>query len=238
MPPKKSPKKTGKKKSTKQEPTVIKTVEAKPPAHSEAKNSLLLFTIANSDRQSMARLVSHYGFGEVLTTVDINGSTPVHIAVRKNDTRILQDLVSHNKINLNTLEYKAVGGYSALHHACLNSFHSAMSILLEAGANPNVKCDSVNGETPLQIACRLGDVRSGRILLNHGASPEIKDNFGNNASFWAYKYHNDAFSRELELPPVKTPSAQDFIALLIQKNPRFQLPAVKAAKKKSTKKKK
>lgn len=232
MPPKK---KGGAKKVKKvklDKPKVPESLpDTKVPAHSESKNSFLLFTIANSDKQSMNRLLTHYGYSDSLNAVDINGSNAIHIATRKNELPILEQLLAiQPPININALEYKIVGGFSAVHHACLNGFHQALEMLLRNGANPNIKCDSTNGETPLQICCKKNNLRDAQLLMKHGAQPELKDNFGNNASFWAYKYHNDQLARELDLPPVKTASAQDFLAILLKNNPRFTLPSVKAAK--------
>lgn len=60
----------------------------------------------------------------------------------------------------------------------------------------------------------------------------MKDNYGNNASFWAYKYGQRDLIQELNLPIPKSPTAEEFLALLIQKNPKFQLPSIKIKVKK------
>jgi len=227
MPPKK--KVSTKKKAVKKPPLVIPP-DSKLPVLSDTRNSVLVNSILTRDTQSLSRLVAHYDYSSVLATVDVNGSTPIHTAVQKNDPKIVQQLVDYRKINIDALEINTVGGQSALHHACSIGNPTVVQILLGAGANPNIKAHSTIGETPLQICCKLGDIECARLLIQAGALPETKDNFGNNSSFWASKYRQDALIRELNLPPSKSPTADEFLALLIKQNPRFTLPAIKVKK--------
>lgn len=227
MPPKK--KVVGKKKAAKKPPVVI-PVDSKLPVLADTRNSVLVNSILTADTQSLSRLVAHYDYGSVLSSVDVNGSTPIHTAVQKNDPRVLQLLVNYHKINIDALEIYTVGGQSALHHACSIGKPSIVQILLTAGANPNIKANSTIGETPLQICCKHGDIECAKLLIKAGALPETKDNFGNNSSFWASKYQQEALIRELNLPASKSPTADEFLALLIKQNPRFTLPPIKAKK--------
>lgn len=143
----------------------------------------------------------------MLKAVDVNGSTPIHIATKLDDLdslegllkfRYLQTIHPHclhasntrylsRAMDIDALELRIVGGYAAVHYACLNNSPSMLELLLGAGADPNIKCQSINGEAPLHICCQKGYLECGRILLRHGASPDVTDNFGNNASFWGYK---------------------------------------------------
>lgn len=232
MPPKKKTGTKKKKKVVAKKPVIVIPPDSKLPQLADAKNSALMHTIAIADINSMNRLVAHYNYEETLKTTDINGSTPMHMAVKKNDTRMVDALLSFNKIDLNVLELPIVGGYSAVHHACLLGHHEVLIQLLKAGADPNLKCNSTNGETALQLCCKLGRLQCAHALIDAGASPDVKDNFGNNASFWAHKYRQDALIRELHLPPVKTATADEFVALLLKKNPNFVLPSIKVKVKK------
>lgn len=224
MPPKK--KVGGKKKVAKKPPLVI-PIDTKLPVLADTRNSVLVNSIFTADTQSLSRLVSHYDYGSVLSTVDVNGSTPIHTAVKKNDPKIVQMLVDYNKVNLDALEIHIIGGQSALHHACSIGNPSIVQILLKGGANPNIKSNSTIGETPLQICCKLGEIECAKILIRAGGLPETKDNFGNNSSFWASKYRQEALIRELNLPPSRSPTADEFLALLIKQNPKFTLPTIK-----------
>jgi ankyrin repeat protein len=232
MPPKKKAAK--KPKGAKKAPIVIPTDDKLPPL-ANAKNSVLVNTISFADSQSLSRLVAHYDFGSALSTVDVNGSTPIHTAVRKGDPKMLQQLLDYHKINIDALEIHAVGGQSALHQACVSGDPRLVEILLRCGANANIKSNSTIGETPLQLCCKLGETECARHLLKAGAHAETKDNFGNNASFWASKYRQDALIRELNLPPSRSPTADEFLAILIKQNPAFALPTIKVKSKAKSK---
>lgn len=236
MAPKK--KKVGTKKKIAKPPPVI-AADDKLPALSNSKTTALIGTVASSDIKSLVRLVAHYDYGKVLDTVDVNGSTPVHIAVKRNDIPTLEKLLSYKVVDINRTELPIVGGYTALHHACLNQHGSILQLLLHSGANPNIKCNSVVGETPLHLCCKLGNTDCARKLIQAGASAELRDNFGNNSSFWAHKYQQDHLIRELGLHAPKSATAEEFLALMVRRNPAFVLPAIKIKKaKKSTSKKK
>ena len=63
-----------------------------------------------------------------------------------------------------------------LHIAALWGDVEIVEVLLERGADPNVKDD--NGQTPLHIAAQEGHVDVVRVLLERGADPRIADNGG------------------------------------------------------------
>lgn len=237
MPPKK--KKITKKKKAAVKKAVEIPEDNKLPLMPNNKNATIVHAVATSDVQCLNRLVAHYNYGNNLNSVDLNGSTPLHIAVKKNDPKMLQALIFHKKIDVNALEVPSIGGYAALHHACLGGFLNMMQILIsQARANVNIRCNSIIGETPLLLCCKLGFTECAKLLLSSGASLDVKDKFGNNASFWAAKYRQDTLARELNLPPPKSPDALEFLALLRQHNPKFSLPTIKAKKGKAKKDKK
>lgn len=226
MPPKKK-KAAGKKKV--KVPIVI-AQDNKLPALSEPKNTALLCTVANSDIRSLDRLVVHYDFGKVLSTIDVNGSTPVHIAVKKNDPKTLEKLLSYNAINIDAQELPCIGGYTAVHHAAFNNYLKVLEMLLDAGANPNIKTLSSIGETALMLCCKMGHIECAKRLIAAGGNPELKDNYGNNASFWAHQHRQDRLIHELGLHHVKSATAEEMLAIMIKRNPNFKLPPIKAKK--------
>ena len=81
-----------------------------------------------------------------------------------------------------------VGGYSALHHACLEGNADIVNLLAKAGANLNIKADNISGETALHICCKLDRRMCGKILIDHGALIDARDNFGNNPVNRIYIY--------------------------------------------------
>ena len=65
--------------------------------------------------------------------------------------------------------------------ACSKGSVEIVKVLLEQGADPNIK-NSVNGKTPLHIACDNTSSALIQLLLQHKANPALKDNFGRSAT--------------------------------------------------------
>lgn len=206
------------------------------PPITDVRCATLQAAIIMSDQTSFDRLVAHYNHGSSLALLDANGSSLIHIAVKRRDISMLQTILSHNKIDINLTESPTVGGHTALFVACASNFPRAVEILLKSGANPDVKSNNLNGDTALMICCKEGLIDCARLLLEAGASMDIRDNFGNNASFWASKHQHQHMIRDLNLPPMHTPDAEQFLKLLIEKNPKFTLPLIKPKEKKGDKK--
>eukprot|EP01035_Chromulina_nebulosa_P024910 gene24910-32464_t len=169
MPPKKKP--AAKKPKEKRKIIVIPPDSTLPKTvftAATARTSTMMHTVITSDIRSLSRLVAHYNFENVLKDVDVNGSTPIHIAVKMNDVDTVQKLLLLRKIDINALELRVVCGYAAIHYACLNNSVPMLELLLQSGADK-------------------GFIDCAKVLMKHGASLDITDNFKNNAAFWAYK---------------------------------------------------
>jgi ankyrin repeat protein len=222
---------TGKKKASAR-PTekIVIPPDSKLPAlvSADPRNAALLHTVASSDIRSLDRLVTHFGFKPMLNTVDVNGSTPIHIAAKKNDCVTLQAVLKYGTINIDARELRVIGGHGAVHIACNGGPPSiqVLELLLSNGANPNIKSESTIGETPMHICCKFGYLESARLLLKHGATGAVLDNFGNNAAYWAYQNRQDAMTMALDLPLAKAATAEDLLALMKLKNPKFQFPSL------------
>lgn len=222
----KKKKKVGGKKGGGKKEHVATESDLRLPPVTDVKCATLQAAVINRDVSSLDRLVAHYNYEKSLQLRDANGSTLIHIAIRRRDMPTLQTLLNYKTINLNVQESPTVGGHTALQVACQTNYIPAVDLLLRAGADPNIKSDNTNGETALMMCCREGFVECGRLLVNAGASLDLRDSFGNNASFWAYKYNQQLIIRELGLPVVHTANADEFLKLLIAKNPRFTLPSL------------
>lgn len=212
-------------------PLVIPTDINLPPITS-VKCATLQNSVISNDLRSLERLVAHYDFGSNLREVDANGSTLLHTAVKRRDNAMLIRLLEYQAIPLNATEYPLIGGRTALHHACAVNDVKAVQLLLHAGASPNTKCNNSVGETPLMTCCKEGNIACARHLLDYGASLELKDNFGNNASFWASEHRQHVMMRELNMPLAHTATVNEFVNLLRQRIPNFVLPTIKDKKKK------
>jgi ankyrin repeat protein len=77
--------------------------------------------------------------------------------------------------------YTEVGGYccdgvTPLHVAARKGYVEIAKLLLEHGADPNIK--DLHGWTPLHDAAYWGNVEVARLLLQHGADPNVKGKRG------------------------------------------------------------
>ena len=191
-------------------------------------------------------MATHYNYAENIPQSDINGSTVLHIAARKGDKQMLLHLLSVYPVMgeiIDQREKKCVGGYAALHHACLNGNKECTKILLMAGADVNIQADSNLAETPLHICCKNGFIECARSLFDDGqyvVNSDARDAFGHNASFWAYTKRYEAMIPMLHLPPVHTCTAAEYMAIMMNRNGgKFVVPShKKKTLKKGTKKKK
>lgn len=66
-------------------------------------------------------------------------------------------------------------GYTALHQACEKGNFGAAKILIEKGAEINVR--ESNGKTPLHLACEEGHTQLVSLLIDYQADVNIADNF-------------------------------------------------------------
>ena len=209
---------------------VYKTPVVLPPV-TDHKSQAISFAVATSDVRSAVRMVAHYNYSTHLATTDVNGSTPLHIAAKKGDVPMLKLLLSYRKIDPDLKELKMVGGYAAIHHACLEGHAECVQVLADNGADVNIKADGSNGETPLHICCKLNMKQCAKALIERGASMDSRDKYGNNPSFWAVSKQHYDIMRELNLPPSKSANAQEFLKLQMSTIKGFTLPAVGGGKK-------
>lgn len=229
----KSPsKKGGKKKKLKKSSgsAVVPTVSEEgklPPLVTNVRLATLQNAVVMHDTTSLSRLVAHYNYAGDMSRTNADRSTLIMTAVKTNDILCLKQLLGYGVIDINAREASLVGGYTALHHACLENHPAIVELLIQSGANPNVKSDSLIGESPLMICCKHGYLQCAQALLRGGADERARDNFGNNASFWAYRHNNSSMIRDLGLPATHTPGADEFLALQMKRIPGFVLPSIK-----------
>jgi hypothetical protein len=68
----------------------------------------------------------------------------------------------------------------------VNGVESWLKEALEKGANPDVRCND-DGETPLHIAAKKGYLNKARLLLQYGASPNVRTRRGETSLHYAVK---------------------------------------------------
>ncbi len=81
--------------------------------------------------------------------------------------------------------------------ACVEGRIETMQFLLGKGADVNGVGDEL-GETPLMAAGQMGHADAVKMLLAHGADPNVKDKQGNTALSLALKYHHPEIAAMLQ----------------------------------------
>ncbi len=121
-----------------------------------------------------------------------DGTTPLHWAVRSND------LATVNKLLAAGADAKAANRYGVtpLYLACENANPAMIERLLKAGADPNAV--STEGETALMTVARTGVVEAAKVLLDHGAKVDAREEWhGQTALMWAVDEQHPAMVKEL-----------------------------------------
>lgn len=72
-------------------------------------------------------------------------------------------------------------GATPLHLAVAHDQENIVGLILDNGADINIRANNLDGASPLAWAAFLGKVRMTKILLNRGADVDALDNHGNNA---------------------------------------------------------
>src|ERR1041384_3951124 len=121
-----------------------------------------------------------------------DGTTPLHLAVRADD------LAKVNQLLAAGADAKAANRYgiTPLYLACENADPAMIERLLKAGADPN--STSTEGETALMTVARTGAVEAARVLLDHGAKVDAREEWhGQTALMWAVDEQHPAMVKEL-----------------------------------------
>jgi hypothetical protein len=240
MPPKKKKVGGGAKKK---KVAVVKESDISLPPIPSSKTSSLMYAVSTATPATVSRLVTSYNYGESLSAVDMNNSTPIHIAAKRGDALMLEKLLSFKEMDstklINAWESPAVGGYAAIHHVCSLGHVEALKILLKYGAAVNLKTNSTLKEGPLHICCKAGPNSSGcaKVLIDAKIDVHAVDGFGHNATYWATTRGYLEMVRELDLPSAHHATADEYIKMVMSR-PGFAMAKDKPKKKASGKKKK
>ncbi len=233
MGPKKKGKKSAKKGSTKDKDSAAPKKEESVvlPVIPSAKTNTLMHTVCMGEGKALTRLVTHYNYGQDLMKTDMNGTTLFHISARRGDIDTMQRLLSFraqgHPLNINAREIAKIGGYAPLHHAVENGHLSICELLVSAGCDLNIQCNSPLGETALHIIVKTGTnnaLKCGQYLIEKGAKKNAIDAFGNSPSFWATSKGNGHMIAELGLASQGAASADDYIKVIMSRIPDFKVP--------------
>ncbi len=83
--------------------------------------------------------------------------------------------------------------WAALHYAAFAGHADVVKLLLNRGADVNAL--STNGSTPLMMAAREGREAIAAELLQAGANPEVRNEWGDNAETWALRQNNQRIAK-------------------------------------------
>jgi uncharacterized protein len=111
----------------------------------------------------------------------VDGTTPLHWAVRANDLEMTQMLLDAGA----RVSAANESGATPMLLAAMNGNAAILERLIQAGADPNSPL-SPTGDTALMMASRTGKVDAVKVLLDHGARVNAKETWGGTtALMWA-----------------------------------------------------
>ena len=114
-----------------------------------------------------------------LDRLDQAGKTPVDYAI-DSDNHVLVLAMFKQAGGINALDQE---GYARLHKAVINKDQALVRLLVEAGANPNLRSGVQHvGKTAMHFAVRNKDESMQTLLKNLGANPTIRDHRGRTAN--------------------------------------------------------
>ncbi len=123
---------------------------------------------------------------------EADGTTPLHWAVRADDVAKVEKLLAAGANPRAANRY----GVTPLYLACQNANAAMIERLLKAGADPNSV--STEGETALMTVARTGVVEAAKVLLDHGAKVDAREEWhGQTALMWAVDEQHPAMVKEL-----------------------------------------
>ncbi|KFM71953.1 Tyrosine-protein kinase HTK16, partial [Stegodyphus mimosarum] len=93
----------------------------------------------------------------------------LHRATKEGDLTVVRELL---KSGYHNLDAKNQEGRTAVHLASIMGFDDILDLLLEVGANPNIRDGS--GLSPLHYACQKNQSSTVTVLLKWGANPQLR----------------------------------------------------------------
>ena len=120
--------------------------------------------------------------GDDINGFDAKGRTPL-VCASNLDNEEMVNLLLYNGADINKLDKER--GESALHRAAYSGCGMIIDLLLEKGADINIK--SLSGKTPLHVSVSDFTHDSMETLLEHGAEIDAEDNSGRTPLMYAVK---------------------------------------------------
>jgi ankyrin repeat protein len=138
----------------------------------EHQRTLLQWAILGR-RQDVVQLLISRG-ADVNSAEPIHGRSALHMAVTISDAKIAESLLEAGA----HIDSRDNQGETPLLLACrAGNNNKLLALLLNAGADPDVKSHSSKFFTPLTVAARLGHVKAVKLLLLHNATAHLVDGY-------------------------------------------------------------
>lgn len=159
------------------QPDIKPTVqpETKKPSNPEA-DAALLRAIEALDIEQVETALNNGADANARNAI---GTTPIFSIVNSGRPNILRLLIARGA-NVNYQKPTDVNGFSALKFAAIGGNVESLTILLDAGANPNLQGGTLRN-TALMLAAQNGREEVVRILLSRSADPNLKTGAGDTA---------------------------------------------------------
>jgi len=122
--------------------------------------------------------------------------TALILAANNGHTAVVEFLYGKGA-DINAIDH---GGMTALMYTAKRSFNETATFLLNNGAEVNVQSRK-KGITALMLASGWGNEALVQMLLDKGADPAIRDNFGKTAANYAEKRGHSTVANMLANPP-------------------------------------
>jgi ankyrin repeat protein len=149
---------------------------------------LLLGSASTAAREAAAQSAPHAA-GDAGSP---DGTTPLHQAVRQNDLKTVEALLTRGADVKAATRY----GVTPIGLAALGGHTAILKRLLDAGADPNTP--TPGGETALMTAARTGNIEAVTLLLDRGADVNAKDTVrAQTALMWAVTENHPAIVKLL-----------------------------------------
>lgn len=148
-------------------------------------NHLLFMAVTISDLEVINKLLSMENDEINFNAQDYYGTTPLHLAVGEKQIDVTKLLLRRNGIDVNLAD---LFGNTALHFAVKDYKNDDIVDALLSIENIKVNLVNKKGETPLNLAVRLGSVPMVRKLIRKEADVNIVDMKGNTPLHYAVEY--------------------------------------------------
>ncbi|KAJ9144093.1 Ankyrin repeat-containing domain [Pleurostoma richardsiae] len=152
-------------------------------SHAERKMTLLLRHWNPNVDTDLVNLVKYELYRQEETSLapglaQQDGENALHTAVRIGDVDAVKRIIGEVKEAVSTFDSR---GYTPLHTAAARGASEILKILVYAAGDIEIRAQAPSKDTPLTLAASGGMTDSIRVLLDHGADLEARNDNGNTA---------------------------------------------------------